>query len=69
MVGGLGVGEDIFDCVCCEFFEEVGVLVVLVVNLVGCGVVCIWWVELEGWYDEVLYVFDLLLFDDFVLVN
>ena len=67
--GGLGAGEDILDCARRELFEEAGVPSALVTALIARGAVRTRRAEPEGWHDEVLHVFDLLLPDDFVPAN
>ena len=67
--GGLGAGEDILDCTRRELFEEAGVPPALSSALVARGAVRTRRAEPEGWHDEVLHVFDLLLPDDFEPAN
>lgn len=67
--GGLGAGEDVLDCARRELFEEAGVSPALATALIGRGAVRTRRAEPEGWHDEVLHVFDLLLPDDFVPAN
>ncbi|WP_077035701.1 NUDIX hydrolase family protein [Pelomonas sp. KK5] len=67
--GGLGAGEDLLDCARRELFEEAGVPAALAAGLVSRGAVRTRRMELEGWHDEVLHVYDLALPADFAPAN
>ena len=63
--GGLPSGELILDCAVRELAEEAGLASVVPNHLVGAGWVRTSRQEPEGWHDETLHVFNLLLDADF----
>jgi 8-oxo-dGTP pyrophosphatase MutT (NUDIX family) len=59
--GGLPTGEDIFDAAARELGEEAGIEVGLAQNIFLCGSVLTSRAEANGWHQELLWIFDLLI--------
>ncbi|STQ91840.1 NUDIX hydrolase [Iodobacter fluviatilis] len=63
--GGISAGEKAWDCVIRELAEEAGIPAQLASRAVSSGSLRTTRAEADGWHDEVIYTYDLLLPEDF----
>ncbi|NHQ88665.1 DUF4743 domain-containing protein [Iodobacter sp. HSC-16F04] len=67
--GGISAGEKAWDCVIRELAEEAGIPAQLASQAVTSGSLRTTRAEADGWHDEIICTYDLLLPEDFVPIN